>query len=398
MSAAVDARRRWVYGAAIAVTAVVSVAPAPTPAAASSPPAVDDFTGTVEEFYVVPDPLPPGEPGDVIRTQAIDAPPGEVGLRIMYHSTDANGTDRAVTGVLYHPEGEAPDGGWPVVATAHGTTGIAEQCAPSRWPYDPATFGVRGVRVATDYVGLGPVGEVHPYLSADAEGNAVVDSVIAAHEIPTAAAGDEWLVVGHSQGGHAALAAADRAAERAPDLPLLGTVAIAPGAQLAESYGDEVQTRIITTLVLFGAAADDPSIDPEDYLSPEAYRTASIVVEAGCLGDAIAALLPLAVSEDYFLVDPRTDDALGEEWLVANEPTPEAVDVPLLLIQGDADITVVPARTDALFQRLCGIGQVVEYMMLPGADHDTEPVVAADDIASWLAARLAGDPASSTCP
>lgn len=393
---------RPVFVTGIVLASAVALAPL-TRTAASSPepspsPAVEDFSGTVEEFYVVPEPLPPGAPGDLIRTQRIDAPPGEVGLRIMYHSTDVNGTDRAVTGVLYHPDGEPPTDGWPVVATAHGTSGIAEQCAPSRWPYDPQTFGVRGVRVATDYVGLGPVGEVHPYLSVDAEGNAVVDSVIAAHQLPLAAAGDEWLVVGHSQGGHAALAAADRAADRAPEYPLLGTVAIAPGAQLAESFGDDIQTRIITTLVLFGAAADDPSIDPERYLSPEAYRTASIVIHAGCLGDAVAALLPLAVSEDYFLIDPRTDEGLGDEWLVANEPTPEAVDVPLLLVQGDADITVVPARTDALFERLCAAGQVVDYVVLPGADHETEPEVAADDISSWLAARLAGEPAASSCP
>ncbi len=123
----------------------------------------------------------------------------------MYHSTDAQGDDRAVTGVVYHPTGTPPDGGWPVVAWAHGTSGIASPCAPSRLPQVPPDWDVAGVRVATDYIGLGPVGEIHPYLSAAAEANAVIDSVRAAGQIADAHAGTCWLVVGHSQGGHAAL-------------------------------------------------------------------------------------------------------------------------------------------------------------------------------------------------
>jgi len=128
-----------------------------------------------------------------------------VGLRVMYHSTDATGDDRAVTGTMYYPTAEPPEGGWPVVAWAHGTSGLAASCAPSRAPAPPPAFGVEGVRVATDYLGLGPVGELHPYLSAAAEGNAVIDGVAAARAMPEAGAGDQWVVAGVSQGGHAVL-------------------------------------------------------------------------------------------------------------------------------------------------------------------------------------------------
>ena len=249
----------------------------------------------MEDFYVVPDPLPPGEPGDLIRVQPIEASAGEAGLRIMYHSTDAEGDDRAVTGVVYHPTGTPPDDGWPVLAWAHGTSGIAPQCAPSRVPAAPPAFGVDGVRVATDYIGLGPVGEVHPYLSAAAEGNAVIDSVRAAGQIPDAHAGTRWLVAGHSQGGHAALMTGEAAAERLPDHELLGTVAIAPGAELGKTYGDEVQVRIITTMVLFGLAAEDPEIDPADYLTPAAYEAARTVVAEACVDSIINTMVVHAV-------------------------------------------------------------------------------------------------------
>jgi pimeloyl-ACP methyl ester carboxylesterase len=365
--------------------------------APAAPAEVEQFTGPVDAFYDVPDPLPAGEPGDLIRTMPIEATgPDEAALRIMYHSTDAEGDDRAVTGVAYYPTGEAPDGGWPIYAWAHGTSGIAPACAPSRVPLAPADFGVQGVRVATDYIGLGPNGELHSYLSAATEGNAMIDSVAAVRALPDAHAGDRWVAAGHSQGGHAALVTNEMAADRLPDAELLGTVAIAPGSQLGETYGDDLQVRIITTIVLFGAAYENPEIDPQDYLSPEAYAAAKGVVDEGCVGEITSAMLPVAGSPDFWKIDPRTD-RLGSAWLEDNDPGKVVSESPLLIVQGGQDLIVMPARTAALFDRLCDLGQVVHEIDLPTATHDTEPAQAHDQIADWLAARLAGDPAPDDC-
>ncbi|NLV57040.1 MAG: hypothetical protein GXY13_15685, partial [Acidimicrobiales bacterium] len=90
------------------------------------------FEGETADFYVVPDPLPPGEPGDLIRVQELESGTDEVTLRIMYHSIDGAGRDRAVTGIATYPTAEPPEGGWPVVSTANGTVGLAGQCALSR--------------------------------------------------------------------------------------------------------------------------------------------------------------------------------------------------------------------------------------------------------------------------
>ncbi|HKY65569.1 MAG TPA: lipase family protein [Acidimicrobiales bacterium] len=361
---------------------------------ATPPP--EQFTGSVEDFYVVPDPLPAGEPGDLIRVQQIEAAPGERGLRIMYHSTDANGDDRAVTGVVHHPTGPPPEGGWPVLAWAHGTSGIAPRCAPSRIPMVPNAYGVEGVRVAPDYVGLGPEGEVHPYLSAAGEGNAMVDGVRAVHQIDGAGAGDRWLVVGHSQGGHAALVTNEIAADAVPAYDLLGTVAIAPGAQFTETYGDEVPFRIITALVLFGGVDENPDIDPASYLSPQVMAAATPVMRDECLGPIIDALVPFAVSPDFYVQDPLDDEA-ARAWMEENDPGQVVSDSPLLLISGGRDGIVVPARTNALYDRLCDLGQVVQFLDLPEATHDSEPLDAADQISGWLADRLAGEPAPTTC-
>lgn len=353
------------------------------------------FTGSVEDFYVVPDPLPPAPPGSVIRTMPVDAPDGEAGFRIIYHSTDAKGADRAVTGLVFHPTGEAPDGGWPIVAWAHGTSGLAAPCAPSRFSGPPPAFGVKGVRVATDYLGLGPVGEVHPYLSAAAEGHAVIDSVAAARALPDVHAGDEWVVTGVSQGGHAALVTGEQAAARLPSVKLLGTVAIAPGSQLGETYGDDLQARIITMMVLVGTAAEDPDIDLADYLAPDVLPTAE-VIRTKCVQDVIGSAAALAANPAFFVSDPR-DSALGEEWLVANDPGQVRSDAPILVVQGGQDILVLPARTDALMKRLCGHGGVVERIDVAEGNHDSVTGLAKEQIATWVAARFAGTPADSSC-
>ncbi len=358
-------------------------------------PEVEDFTGSVEEFYRLPDPLPAGEPGDLIRTMAVEAPDGQVGIRVMYLSTDAEGDERAATGLIYHPTDAAPEGGWPVLAWAHGTSGLAAPCAPSRAPSPPPAFGVEGVLVQPDYIGLGPDGEIHPYLNAAAEGHSVIDLVAAARSLPEVGAGDEWVVTGVSQGGHAALVTGEQAAERLPDAELLGTVAIAPGSELGEDFGDEVQIKIITTMVLVGVAAEDPSIEVADYLDPEAAEAAA-VIETGCVGDVIGALPGFAADPGYFTTDPRTS-ALGEEWLAENDPGRVVAEAPVLVVQGGQDILVVPARTDALIERLCGIGQVVDLLEVPEGDHDTVTGLAEDQITEWVAARFAGDEPTTTC-
>lgn len=83
----------------------------------------------------VPDPLPPGEPGDVIASAPFPsgAFPFTVEVhQILFHTTDRTGADIAVSGYVLVPTGvPAPTGGRGVVAWAHGTTGLVDGCAPS---------------------------------------------------------------------------------------------------------------------------------------------------------------------------------------------------------------------------------------------------------------------------
>jgi hypothetical protein len=51
---------------------------------------------------------------------------------VLYTQVGVRGRLVAVSGIVSVPKGRAPKRGWPVLTYAHGTTGIADACAPSR--------------------------------------------------------------------------------------------------------------------------------------------------------------------------------------------------------------------------------------------------------------------------
>jgi hypothetical protein len=365
----------------------------PTTDQPPDPPA--PFTGTVDEFYEVPDPLPPGAPGDLIRVQPVGSDDTSTTVRVMYRSVDGRDRDRAVTGIVTYPDAPAPEGGWPVVAWAHGTTGLASPCAPSRTGDPAPAFGVEGVRVATDYIGLGPVGERHPYLSGPSEGHSVIDSVRAAGRLPEAGAGTRWVAAGHSQGGHAALFTNELGEAYAPELDLLGTASLAPAAVFEERFGpaDQVIPHMVAVLGLYGLEAEHPDVDVDDYVSDQ-VAAADDVIDTGCMDEIIPALAGIPIDTFYDTDPSETEPARSA--MLANDPGHVAVDAPLLLAYGTADTWVVPERVARLFEQLCDVGQATELAEIDGADHNVTAAMT-DRVAAWFAERLAGEPAADSC-
>ncbi len=365
-----------------------------TSLAPSTPP--EQFSGALEDFYRVPDPLPAAPPGTLIRVQALATDATSATVRVMYHSRDAQDHDRAVTGVITYPTATPPDAGWPVVSWAHGTTGLTSVCAPSRQGSAAPSFGVDGVRVATDYIGLGPLGERHPYLSGSSEAHSVIDAVRAARLLPAAHAGSRWVAIGHSQGGHAALFTNELGAVYAPELTLLGTIVVAPAAVLDRTFGpdDQLVPRMVGIMALYGLAADYPEIHPDDYVGPEVAARAG-VIDQKCSNDVALALVTVP-PETFYKTSP-VDTEPARSVLRANDPGHVRVDAPLLLVGGTADTWVVPARVAALDDQLCAIGQVTELTHLDGATHGTEIAKGADMFAHWFQDRFAGRPATDSC-
>jgi pimeloyl-ACP methyl ester carboxylesterase len=363
-----------------------------------TPAPVEPFTGTDEEFYVPPDPLPAGEPGDLIRVMEVSEADGMATLKMMYHSRDAQDRDRPVTGLVTYPTTEAPEGGWPVVSTAPGTVGIAAHCGISHIAPDAPAWGVEGVRVMTDYIGLGAEGgPPHPYLSRPSEGHSVIDAVRAVRQLPDAHAGERWLSVGHSQGGHGALSAHELADEYAPELDHVATLAVAPAALLDKVYGgiDPIVTGVLTAMALYGGAGEHPEIDVDDYVSP-GLAAASDVLETGCLAEITDELVGVALGGGLFTADPRTTEP-ARSIMLQNEVGTVAVDAPLFLVSGTADDRVVIDRVRDLYAQLCSVGQVTELLIVEGAGHDSIIPDTADRTSAWLQARLDGEDPTDSC-
>ena len=298
------------------------------------------------EFYAVPDPLPEGRPGDLITSEqvAVDGLDGTL-WRVMYLSESMAGEPIAVTGMIAVPDGAAPEGGWPVVTWAHGTTGIADTCAPSLDPaaLDPLANKLLAqgyVVTATDYEGMGTPGR-HPYIAGESEGRGVLDIVKTAQQMPEVDAAAEYAIWGHSQGGHAALYAGEIAAEWAPDLELVGVVAGAPPSQLllinAALQQSPFKYYIAMAAAGLNAAYGDTEAPLDAVLTPDGPRPGSTTstprAPATC-----APSPPASTSPTLQKADPASVPA-WKTVLEENDPgtwtTP--IPAPLLIIHGGND-------------------------------------------------------------
>jgi alpha-beta hydrolase superfamily lysophospholipase len=357
-------------------------------------------------FYQLPDPPPAGQPGALIRSLPIAGSPQVPGSRawaILYHSRGLDGHDVAVSGTVVAPPGPAPAGGRPVLAWGHGSTGLADQCAPSHHGVI-GVFGPAGSRwldellerglvvAATDYQGLGTPGLARFSIGL-AAGHAVLDAARAARQLPGAAASGRVVLVGHSEGGHAVLWAAELAASYAPELQLVGVAAIAPAADLPElvRLAGERPATVTSGAMLLVAAWSDAYRAPLDVLLP-AGRKAVRQVRGSCLEELAAGPQVAAVRPTDLLKVPPWPALLAR-----NTPGHAATQAPVLLAQGDADERVAPASNHSMAARLCRAGDRVELRTYANADHLGIVDAAGGEVLAWIGDRLAGRPARSTC-
>jgi alpha-beta hydrolase superfamily lysophospholipase len=355
-----------------------------------------------EAFYAVPEPLPPGPPGALIRATPIAGVPVLPDSRawaVLYHSRDFDGRDVAVSGVVVVPPGAAPPEGRPVVVWGHGSVGLADRCAPSHGgvmgAFGPWLGGLLQqdlVVAATDYQGLGTPGPARSLIGLSA-GRAVLDVARAARGLPAAGAGGRVVLAGHSEGGHAVLWAAELARSYAPELEVLGVAATAPGAELATTLKlSRFRPAAITSgAMLIVVAWSDAYRVPPDVLTPVG-RKAVDRVRTRCLDELAREPATPTVRLGDLLTTPPWPALLAR-----NTPGHGATPAPLLIALGTDDQTVVPAATGALVQRLCHAGDTVELRSYQYTGHFELPKAAATDVAAWIGDRLAGRPARSTC-
>ncbi len=165
-------------------------------------------------------------------------------VALNYATIGAKGEDGAnASGVMLVPAGSDPacSGAAPLVAYARGTQVLKPRTLAN--PNDSETFSLiaffasQGYAVvATDYLGYAKsTYTYHPYLHADSEASAVIDSVRAAANAASAVGAKlsgKVMFTGYSQGGHSSMAA-QRAAE---DKDKIKDFSVVAGAHLAGPY------------------------------------------------------------------------------------------------------------------------------------------------------------------
>ena len=340
----------------------------------------------------------------MLRSEPVDGvPAGGRGWRILYRTERADGTPATSSGLVFAPSGPAPAAGRPVVAWAHGTVGMADQCAPSRTPV--VEKGVPGlanflqagwVVAATDYAGLGTPG-VLQYLVGQSEARDVLNSVRAARNMPIDA-GTRVALWGHSQGGQSALWSEALAAQLAPELTIVGTAVAAPATELPTLVGrewQEVGGSLIGSEVLVGWPAAYPGLDVNDVWRSSGgdYEVmADRCIEEDLIDVEIRNLLGQA---PLFFKNPMTVPA-WRDIAVANVPPPPTA-TPTLLVQGLADPLVLPGSNVEYVQAACAAGSVLTANFVGDLGHQTAGVAAAPMAYAFFQQRFDGVPATSNC-
>ncbi len=373
-----------------------------------------------ESFYQPPTPLPPGEPGDIIRHEpstfyldpaSLTQAPADV-HRIMYRSTDTHGDPMAVTGTVLVPDVPWKGGGErPIIGYAVGTQGQGDQCAPSKRlaagnEYEGLFLQgllLRGYAVAvTDYEGLGTPG-VHTYVNRASQAHAVLDSIRAAQQLDVAGLPDDGPVAtsGYSQGGGASAAAAELQADYAPELEFQGSYAGAVPADLgavgAFLDGGAYAGFLGYSVNSFAAAYDGP--DLAEVFNDRGERVLE-QIEHQCVGETIAKNAfthSSALTEDGRPLGAYLDEepyaSILDDNLIGKRP-PEA---PVLVAHSALDDVVPYEQAREMARSWCERGATVQFTTYPTPTHVATAAAAFPKAFAYLGTLFSDREAPANC-
>ena len=358
------------------------------------------------DFFSTPLPAQGSKAGDLLAHETYRGyavPAGVNAQRIIYHSQDAEGHDVTASAAVLTPPGQPPKDGWPVMVWAHGTSGVAQQCAPSLMK--DLYYGAEGLFaflagglavIAVDYHGLGTPGP-HQYIDKVAAAHDVIYAVSAARAAEPSL-GPKWLVDGHSQGGLAAWATAELEAPR-HDPNYLGAVSVAGAAHLQELFAHLSRTPGVgfyLAFMAYGIHARFPDFQPADMLTATAMRSYAAVTTQGCWYNGYAAYLGVPGSS---LLRPGWErNPSVNRFTQENALGVKPIGGPLLVLAGEADATVPIEDVRAIVAAACKSGGEVSFRSYPNLDHDPTMEQSVPDQLAWIKDRFAGKSAGRSCP
>ena len=337
------------------------------------------------------------------NTSAYTLPPQSAISRFIYQTETLNGSLVPASAYVLWPYAprQLADGSYPIVSWAHATSGIFSECGPSNirnlWyhfmaPYALVQAGY--VVVAPDYQGLG-VGHdaqgraiLHPYLAHPSHANDVFYAVEAAQKaFPTLST--QFVVVGHSQGGGVAWAAAERQARR-PVKGYLGAVAGSPLVNFVAvlnflKAANESQ-NYVGGLVVRGLQSVFSGYNISNVFTDEGTRRFRLVEEVqGCNPVCSQLLADPAVYRPEWYHEARV-----EKYVNITAAGSHEFAGPLLVVQGTADPLVPANVTDVIVNSTCELypGRDLEYQRYERATHVPAMYAAQRNWLAWIEDRF----------
>jgi len=360
---------------------------------------------------------PTGSHGDLIsyRTTTVNLGAGSPAVQawnVQYQSTDSVGAANVVTGTVLVPTAAwAGTGTRPIMSYAVGTHGLAQGCAPSLQLAAGTDYETANINAAlaagyavlvTDYQGY-TTGATPTYLAGASQGNAVLDIVKAASQIPSVgiSATSKTTIWGFSQGGQSAAWAAQRAASYAPAVNLVGVAAGGVPADFLRTAGYLDGSAGASFLFggVIGLAEQYPAQIPLATLANANGQAAIAKGKSQCVFESLFELMNHKLSE--FTVNNQTLDQLTavpaiNGVLKAQDLGGDKVSVPLYQYHGKADEFIPIDQAVALKKKYCGKFSNVTFDVYP-SEHIVTQFQAAPNVLSWLNDRVAGKLTLGTC-
>lgn len=360
---------------------------------------------SLDSLYYAPSNSSSLPPGSVIKVEAFvntsnyTLPPNIALSRILYTTRDLlNQTIPASAVILWpyvptqYPNLTDPDQSinslrLPLVAWAHGTSGIFAECGPSHirnlWYqysaiYELALSGY--VVVAPDYQGLGvnttangsPI--VHPYLAASAGADDIFFAIQAAQEAFADIVSKEFVIMGHSQGGAAAWGSAIRQAQQPVD-GYLGAISGSPPTNISGLIAILSNQVPPTLAFLWGEAVKAlyPTFNESTILTDEGVARLRLAREQSMCNSAVGELLSdFPASDNGTLIHTNwTANPEIQSYLSTNDIEPLPIAGPMLVLQGTADPAVPYLFTDAAVLQTCAAndGNGIRYARFDQVSH-----------------------------
>jgi pimeloyl-ACP methyl ester carboxylesterase len=364
--------------------------------------------------------------------------------RIAYRTDRLLGHEGVSTALVFLPD-QPIAAGSPLVVAAHGTVGAAAPCVPSHVDLTGTAdneeigmfltlAGYGYVVVAPDYAGYAS-GSTPGWLLAEDEAHSLLDATRAMQKLLSPGQlSDKVVLVGHSQGGHAVLAAQALASQYGLSGSIAGVVPMAPVWFVGKTWGAAISP------IAGQNTTDNPGV--VGYATLYFYSHGEVYDGAGggltmfqaskrpqvqqlmttqCTGGIQSMIAQLgATPSDFFdmafvtslgncaVFESGCDAEPAATWVPrfrADRPPIDAHSAPIVVWQGAMDQTVTPGRAQCGFDKIqadlaAATAPTTTFQVCGDAMADHPGVVRRNIywVSQWIAARTLGQTEPAACP